>query len=63
MSTSHRSEYPRHRRLPWPSSSLERDVIHSLMTRARQVGRPVTEMVAEAVIQYMDRHDASSTPQ
>ena len=61
MSMSHRSEYPRRRRLPWPSSRLERDVLHSLMLRARASGRPVTEMVAEAVVRYMDHdHDVIS---
>ena len=58
MPTSHPTRYPKRHRLPWPSSQLERDVLHSLMTRARLTGRPVTEVVAVAITSYLDQLDA-----
>ena len=58
MPTIHQIRYPKRPRLPWPSSRLERDVLQSLMTRARLTGRPVTEVVAVAIASYLDQLDA-----
>lgn len=44
---------PLHRRLPWPSSRIERDVLYSLRVLARQQGRRTTEVVADAVGEYL----------
>jgi hypothetical protein len=49
----------RQRSLPWPSSRIERDVLHSLRMHAQQTGRLTTEVVAEAVTQYLDRQEGT----
>lgn len=51
-----------HRRRALPVA-IERDVHHSLRAYALRTGRPTTDVVAEAVAQYIDRNDSvSSSP-
>lgn len=47
-----------HRRRTLPCH-IERDVVHSLRLHAQRTGRPATDVVAEAVSQYLDRQEAA----
>ena len=43
------------RKLPWPMSRIERDVLHSLWMEAKITGQPITEIVATAVNNHVNR--------
>ena len=43
------------RRLPWPSSKIERDLLHELWIERQETGRPITAIVAEAVAAHLNR--------
>lgn len=48
------------RRLPWPSSRIERDVFQSLRLIANDQRRPVSAMVAQAVAAYVNASEAAA---
>jgi len=51
------------RKLPWPMSRIERDVLHELWLEAKRTGQPITAIVQEAVNTHLNRRlDAGSTP-
>jgi hypothetical protein len=43
------------RKLPWPMSRVERDVLHSLWLESQRTGLPITEIVKEAVDTHLNR--------
>jgi hypothetical protein len=43
------------RKLPWPMSRVERDVLHSLWLESQRTGLPITEIVKEAVDSHLNR--------
>ena len=43
------------RKLPWPCSKIERDVLHSLWLEAKRTGQPITAVVQEAVNAHLNR--------
>jgi hypothetical protein len=48
------------RKLPWPMSRVERDVLHSLWLESQRTGQPITEIVKEAVDTHLNRRLAPS---
>ena len=49
------------RRLPWPSSQIERDVFHSLRLLAKRQRKPVSAVMANAVAEYVTSAELVST--
>lgn len=43
------------RKLPWPCSKIERDVLHELWLEAKRTGQPITVVVQEAVNAHLNR--------
>ena len=43
------------RKLPWPSSKIERDLLHELWLERQETGKPITVIVAEAVATHLNR--------
>jgi len=43
------------RKLPWPMSRIDRDLLHELWLAGQQTGKPITEIVAEAVTEHLNR--------
>lgn len=41
------------RKLPWPMSRIERDVLHSLWLESQRTGQPITAIVKSAVDSYL----------
>lgn len=41
------------RKLPWPMSLVERDVLHSLWLESQRTGQPITAVVKSAVDSYL----------
>lgn len=53
------------RKLPWPCSKIERDVLHELWLEAKRTGQPITVVVQEAVNAHLNRRleeTAASAP-
>jgi predicted transcriptional regulator len=48
------------RRLPWPSSRIERDVFQSLRLIAQDQRRPVSTLVAQAIAAYVNVAEAAA---
>lgn len=48
------------RKLPWPMSRIERDVLHSLWLESQRTGQPITKIVKEAVDTHLNRRLAPS---
>jgi hypothetical protein len=46
----------RQRRLPWPASRIERDVLHELWQASQRSGTRISVLVALAVSDYLERH-------
>ena len=47
------SRIRRPRKLPWPASRLERDVLHSLWLQAKASGQPITAIIKVAVDKHL----------
>lgn len=43
------------RKLPWPCSKIEHDVLHELWCEAKRTGQPITAIVQEAVNAHLNR--------
>ena len=43
------------RKLPWPMSKIDRDLLHELWLEGQRTNRHITEIVAEAVITHLNR--------
>lgn len=50
------------RKLPWPMSRVERDVLHSLWLESQRTGQPITEIVKEAVDTHLNRRLTAHEP-
>ena len=54
---------PRHpRKLPWPASKIERDVLHSLWLEAQATDRHITEIIKEAVDAHLEVRLSAPSP-
>ncbi len=47
--------FPRTRKLPWPMSRIDRDCLHELWQEGQRSGKPITAIVAEAVVEHLNR--------
>jgi hypothetical protein len=43
------------RKLPWPASRIERDVLHELWLEAQRTGQPITAVIKDAVDSHLNR--------
>ena len=43
------------RKLPWPMSRIDRDLLHELWLEGQRTGRHITEIVAEAVTTHLNQ--------
>lgn len=43
------------RKLPWPMSRIDRDVLHELWQEGQRTGKPITEIVSDAVVAHMNK--------
>jgi hypothetical protein len=43
------------RKLPWPASKVERDVLHQLWCEAKTTGVPISAIVKTAIDDYLNR--------
>lgn len=43
------------RKLPWPMSRIDRDLLHELWIESQRTGRHITEIVAEAVTTHLNQ--------
>jgi hypothetical protein len=43
------------RKLPWPMSKIDRDLLHELWLEGQRTNRHITDIVAEAVITHLNR--------
>lgn len=42
------------RKLPWPMTRIDRDVLHELWLEAKRSGKPITAVVQEAVNAHLN---------
>ncbi len=42
------------RKLPWPASKIERDVLHELWLEAKATGLPITAIVQAAINEHLN---------
>jgi hypothetical protein len=50
------------RKLPWPMTRIDRDVLHELWCEAKRTGQPITAVVEAAVNEHLNsRLDAAFT--
>lgn len=45
---------PRNRRLPWPASQIDRDILHELHVTSKRLGLPITHLIKDAVHSAMN---------
>ena len=50
------------RKLPWPASKLERDVLHSLWLQAQRTRQPITAIIKAAVDNHLSALLDQQTP-
>jgi hypothetical protein len=43
------------RKLPWPMSRIDRDVLHELFLEGQRLGIPITKIVADAVVTHLNQ--------
>lgn len=43
------------RKLPWPMTRIDRDVLHELWCEAKRTGQPITAVVQAAVNEHLNR--------
>ena len=43
------------RKLPWPMSRIDRDVLHELWQEGQRLGKPITQIVADAVVAHLNQ--------
>lgn len=49
------------RKLPWPMSRIDRDVLHELWQEGQRTGKPITEIVSDAVVAHINQRFLAST--
>ena len=59
--------FTRTRKLPWPMSRIDRDVLHELWQEGQKSGQTISAIVAEAVVTHLNqrleaRLASTSTP-
>ena len=47
--------FTRTRKLPWPMSRIDRDVLHELWQEGQRTGKAITEIVADAVVEHLNQ--------
>ncbi len=47
--------FTRTRKLPWPMSRIDRDVLHELWQEGQRTGKPITEIVSDAVVAHLNQ--------
>jgi hypothetical protein len=47
--------FTRTRKLPWPMSRIDRDVLHELWQEGQRIGQPITAIVAQAVVAHLNQ--------
>ncbi len=53
--------FPKTRKLPWPMSRIDRDLLHELWQEGQRLNKPITQVVADAVVAHLNqRLEASS---
>lgn len=54
----------RTRKLPWPMSRIDRDVLHELWLLGQQTRRPISAIVADAVVAHLNQRflESAATP-
>lgn len=50
------------RKLPWPASKVERDVLHQLWAESKTTGTPITMIVKTAIDDYLNARLGVSIP-
>ena len=53
--------FTRTRKLPWPMSRIDRDCLHELWQEGQRTGKPITEIVADAVVAHLNQRLEAST--
>lgn len=48
------------RKLPWPMSRIDRDVLHELWQEGQRTGKPITEIVSDAVVAHLNQRFLAS---
>jgi len=43
------------RKLPWPASKIERDLLHELWLEAKATGLPITTIIQTAVNEHLNK--------
>ncbi len=52
--------FTRSRKLPWPMSRIDRDVLHELWQEGQRTGKPITEIVSDAVVHHLNQRFLTS---
>lgn len=47
--------FTRTRKLPWPMSRIDRDLLHELWQEGQRTGQPITAIVADAVVTHLNQ--------
>jgi hypothetical protein len=47
--------FTRTRKLPWPMSRIDRDCLHELWLEGQRTGKPITAIVADAVVALLNQ--------
>lgn len=53
--------FTRTRKLPWPMSRIDRDVLHELWLLGQQTRRPISAIVADAVVAHLNQRFMRTT--
>jgi hypothetical protein len=53
--------FTRTRKLAWPMSRIDRDVLHELWQEGQRTGKPITEIVADAVVAHLNQRFLASS--
>ncbi len=53
--------FTRTRKLSWPMSRIDRDVLHELWLEGQRTGKPITEIVSEAVVHHLNQRFLASS--
>ena len=53
--------FTRTRKLPWPMSRIDRDLLHEQWQEGQRTGKPITEIVSDAVVHHLNQRFLTST--
>lgn len=54
--------FTRTRKLPWPMSRIDRDVLHELWQEGQASHKPITQIVADAVVAHLNQRFLEAAP-